>query len=116
MIIKNLTKNVIIGKNAEFCTSSFSKARGLMFSKKPKILIFIFKKEKIVPLHMFFVFFPIDALFLDKRKRIIEIKDNFMPFKYYKPKNKSMYIIELPAGAIKKTKTQIKDKISFSKR
>ena len=116
MIIKNLTKKVIIGKNAKSCKSIFSKARGLMFSKKPKILIFSFKKEKIIPLHMFFVLFPIDILFLDKKERVIELKEGFRPFSYYKPKNKAMCVIELPAGTIKKTKTQIKDKISFSKR
>ena len=65
-----------------------------MFSKR-KNLIFVFDKEEIVPLHMFFVFFPIDVLFLDKNKRIVEIKKDFKPFTYYRPKNKAMYVVEI---------------------
>ena len=78
----------------EICTSTWSKARGLMFSRK-KDLMFVFKKEKIIPLHMFFVFFPIHVLFLNKNKKIVEIKNNFKPFTFYTPKNKAMYIVEL---------------------
>ncbi|MBL7054752.1 DUF192 domain-containing protein [Candidatus Woesearchaeota archaeon] len=84
-----------------------------MFSTKPKTLIFIFKKEKIIPLHMFFVFFPIEVLFLDKNKIVAEIKENFKPFTFYSPRKKSKYIIELPKDSIKKSKTKINDKIIF---
>jgi uncharacterized membrane protein (UPF0127 family) len=78
----------------KICKSTWSKVRGLMFSKR-KNLIFIFEKEEVVPLHMFFVFFPIDVLFLDKNKKIVEIKRDFKPFSYYRPKNKAMYVVEL---------------------
>ena len=57
--------------------------------------MFVFKKEKIIPLHMLFVFFPINVLFLNKNKKIVEIKNNFKPFTFYTPKNKAMYIVEL---------------------
>ena len=65
-----------------------------MFSKR-KNLVFVFDKEVKESLHMFFVFYPIDVLFLDKDKRVVEIKRNFKPFKFYFPKNKAQYIIEL---------------------
>ncbi len=113
MRIKNTTRKSIIAKNAELCGNIFSKSLGLMFTLKPKTLIFIFKKEKIIPLHMLFVFYPIDVLFLDKNKAVAEIKENFRPFSFYTPKNKAQYIIELPQGAIKKTKTALGNKIKF---
>jgi hypothetical protein len=47
---------------------------------------------------MFFVFYPIDVLFLDRENRIVEIKRHFLPFTIYAPKKKSMTIIELPDG------------------
>jgi len=84
-----------------------------MFSRKSKSLVFIFKKEKIVPLHMLFVFYPIDVLFLDKNKIVVEIKENFKPFSFYNPKNKSKFVIELPKNTIRKTKTELGDKIEF---
>lgn len=74
--------------------SSWGKAKGLMFSRM-RNLIFVFDEEKIISLHMLFVFFPIDVLFLDKDKRIIEIKRNFRPFTFYTSKNKAKYVVEL---------------------
>ncbi len=113
MEIKNKTNGKVITKSAKLCASVFSKTVGLMFSKKPKTLIFKFNKEKIVPLHMFFVFFPIDVLFLDKNKTIIEIKENFKPFSFYNPKNKAGYIIEFPKDTIKNKKIRIGNKLNF---
>ncbi|MBD3248915.1 DUF192 domain-containing protein [Candidatus Woesearchaeota archaeon] len=78
----------------EIVEGAFGKARGLMFSKK-KNLIFVFHKERRVGLHMFFVFFPIDVLFLDEDKKIIEIKKNFKPFRFYKSKKKAKYVVEI---------------------
>lgn len=62
---------------------------------------------------MFFVFHPIDVLFLNKNKIVVEIKENFKPFSFYTPKNKAMYVIELGKDAIKSSKTEIGDKIEF---
>ena len=62
---------------------------------------------------MLFVFYPIDVLFLGKNKVVVEIKESLMPFTVYTPKNKAKYIIELPQGTIKKTKTVLRDKIKF---
>lgn len=84
-----------------------------MFSSKPRPLLFTFKKEKIIALHMFFVKFPIDVIFIDTDKKIVEIKENFKPWSYYKPKNKAMYVLELPQGTIKNTKTSVDDALSF---
>ncbi|MBU90447.1 hypothetical protein CMO94_02800 [Candidatus Woesearchaeota archaeon] len=114
MRIKNTTKKTLLAKNAKLCKNIFSKSIGLMFSR-PRSLIFIFKKEKIIPLHMLFVFYPIDVLFLNKNKIVVEIKENFKPFVFYTPKNKAMYVIELLKGAIKSSKTKIGDKIDFGK-
>jgi len=112
MEIKNSTRKNIIAKDAKTCSKIFSKTFGLMFSK-PRTLIFIFKKEKIVPLHMFFVFYPLDILFLNEKKVVVEKKENLRPFRTYSPKKKAMYILEMTKGIIKKSKTRIGDKIIF---
>ena len=62
---------------------------------------------------MFFVFYPIDVLFLDKNKIVVEIKENFKPFTFYNPKKKSKYILELQKNTIKKTETTLGNKIDF---
>jgi len=112
-MITNKTRKTLIAERHYNFKSPISKAIGLMFAMNPKNLIFIFKKEKIVPLHMFFVLFPIDVLFLDKNKIVVEIKENFRPFTSYIPKAKAKYVIELPKGMIKKSKTRLGDIISF---
>lgn len=110
-MIQNVTKRMVLAKEAKICKTSLSKAKGLMFSrkKKDKGLIFAFKKERLVSLHMFFVFYPIDVLFLDNNKKVVEIKRSFKPFTFYTPRNKAKYLIEL----LDCRNTRINDKIDF---
>ena len=115
MKIKNVTKNKILVNKTKLCKNFLNKSIGLILHKKlkDKGLIFIYKKEKKISLHMIFVFFPIDVLFLNKNKKVIDMKKNFKPFSFYIAKKKAKYILELPEGTIKKTKTEIGDKIKF---
>ncbi len=94
------------------CKSFLRKARGLMFSGK-KILLFEFKGEKLTPLHMFFVFFSIDVLFIDKNKIVVEIKKDLRPFSFYFPKNKSKFIIEAPAGIVDNKKIELGEELEI---
>ena len=115
-MIKNISSNKILANKTNLCTNIFSKAKGLMFSKKieDRGLVFIFKKDRIWSLHMLFVFFPIDVLWLNKDYKIVDMKENFAPFSLLaKPKEKSRFVVELPAGAIKNSDTIVGDKISF---
>lgn len=114
-MIINKTKNKKIWDNeVKLCPSILSQMKGFMFSKPDKALVFIFKKEKIVNLHMFFILHPIDVLWLDKKKKVVKIKENFKPFRVVVADKPAKYIIEMPAGAVSKSKTKIGDTISFS--
>jgi len=57
--------------------------------------------------------FPIDVLFLNEDWKVVEMKEDFKPFRYHRPKKKAMFIIELPEGSILKSKTKVGDIISF---
>ena len=114
MLIRNLTKRTIISKNAKLICNALSQSIGLMFSKKEnKALIFKFGKEKFISLHMLFVFYPIDVLFLDKDKIVVDRKESLKPFAFYKSRKKAMYAIELSNGSINKTNTRIGDEVGF---
>jgi hypothetical protein len=90
------------------------KAIGLMFKKKvEKPLIFMFNRKQFVPLHMFFVFTPIDVLYLDSEKNIVEIKENLQPFKMYNPKSTARFVIELPPNTISKFDIKVNQIASF---
>ena len=77
------------------CKTLHAQARGLMFSRK-KTALFIFRKEKKVIFHTWFVFYPIHFILLDKNKRVVEIKDFLKPFSTYRTKVKTKYVIESP--------------------
>jgi uncharacterized protein len=93
MIINKTTKQVISNQE-KFCKNILSQAIGLMFHKKQN-LVMTFPKERKISLHMFFVSFPIDVLILDKDYRVIEIKENFKPYSFWKSKKKGKYLVEL---------------------
>jgi uncharacterized membrane protein (UPF0127 family) len=97
-MIRNKTLKRVIAKNEKICSSIISKMIGLMFSPKKRSLVFVFNKEQKVPLHMMFVFFSIDVLFLDSSKKVVELKREFKPFRFYNPSKKAKYVIELPSG------------------
>ena len=67
MTLFNKTTGKKIIEKVSFARTSREKARGLMFKKKPDYaLVFENKKPSRlgISIHMFFVFFPIDAVFL----------------------------------------------------
>jgi uncharacterized membrane protein (UPF0127 family) len=111
-MLRNKARRTILSKKFTLCESRLRQARGLMFSSK-KDLIFVLDREKYVPLHMFFVFFPIDVLFLDKNKRVVDMKERFRPFTLYHPKALASHVLELQAGTIASSKTMLGDEISW---
>ena len=101
VLLKNITKNKIMSKNTKFADNFFKRAKGLMFSSRNNFnysLIFDLERNTVLgaSIHMFFVFFPINLIFVDENKKIVEIKRNLKPFQIYNPKHCCRYIIELP--------------------
>lgn len=98
-----------------YCKNVFSKAIGLRFHKKiiDKAYIFILNRPQIVSLDMVFVHFPIDVIFLDERKKVIDVKENFKPYSMYRSKKKTKTVIELPQGYVKNNKIKLNDDIKF---
>lgn len=99
--------------NPIFCESIFSKMRGQMFRSYAKNMVFVFEKEQKVPLHMMFVFFSIDVLFLDSSCRVVELIEGLKPFRFYSPKNKAKYVVEVPSGVINSNGIKVGTEINF---
>ncbi len=112
MKIENKTKRTILSETATACPRLFQKARGLMF-RSQQDLVFIEQKERYIPLHMLFVFYPIDVVYCNSEKRVVEIKENLRPWTFYSPREKALFVLELKAGTIEKTKTTINDLLAF---
>ncbi|NYT20006.1 MAG: DUF192 domain-containing protein [Methanosarcinales archaeon] len=106
----------VIASDVEYAKSMFSQAKGLMFrSSVPDsyAMIFMLSSPKKISLHMLFVPFPLDVLFLDVDKRIVKTT-------YLRPwvglgdsGEKIKYIIELPAGAMSRSDLSVGDHVMF---
>jgi uncharacterized protein len=112
MRITNRSKRSVVSESAQIRRSLWGKARGLMFSRHLD-LVFEFPSERNVPLHMLFVFHPIDVVFLDDNKKVVELRKDLQPWSFYSPKNRSRWVIELKAGAVRSSKTTIGDTLVF---
>ncbi|MDK2849426.1 MAG: uncharacterized protein PWP03_836 [Candidatus Woesearchaeota archaeon] len=111
-MIRKKTETII--PQAAYLTNTWQHAKGLMFTFKMKHpLVFAFNKERRVPLHMFFVFYPIDVIYLDSKKTVVEMKENFKPFTKYNPKHKAKYVIEVENGFINSKNIQLNDVFDF---
>jgi len=112
-MIKNNTKKNVIADTYKPCRNVFSKSMGQMFRWKIEPMIFFFSSERVIPLHMLFVFFPIDVLLLDSGKNVVEIEQDFRPFTFYTPKHKAKYVVELPMGTVIEKKISLGDQLEF---
>lgn len=108
----NTSKKRVLAQDAEERDTFLGNGLGLMFRKRQSMIL-SFPSEGIRALHMWFVFFPIDVLFLDKSQKVVEIKENFVPWSVYFPRKKARYVVEIPKGWTKKSKTDIGDRIVF---
>lgn len=76
-----------------------------MFRGKPDYaLVFELEKETRLgaSIHMLFVFFPIDVVYLDSGKKVVDIKSGLKPWSLnYTPKKAAKYFVEFPVGKLR---------------
>jgi len=92
---------ILLAENAKYCDDAFTRGLGLMFTFPWRAAVLVNKKESVVhaSIHMFFVFYPLDIIWLDSNQQIVEIKRHVYPFTpFVQPRRKARYVVELPAG------------------
>jgi len=57
--------------------------------------------------------FPIDVLFLDREKTVVGVEENLSPGRFAPVRWKAKTVLELPAGTIRRTRTQLGDRIEI---
>ena len=63
--------------------------------------------------HTFFMKFPIDVIFLNKKNQVIATIENLQPNRITRLYPKAVSVLELPAGTIEKTSTVVGDEIEI---
>ncbi len=106
-MIEIINRGVILADKVRFNEDVLSKIRGLMFSRplrRGEALVLVANEEGIfeTTLHMFFVFFTIDIVWLDKEYRVVDKKKDVRSFTpLIIPKKPAKYVIEFPKDTAK---------------
>ena len=108
MTIRNLTKNIALADKITVANTPLKRMKGLLgrASFAPGEALIIAPCQSV---HMLFMKFPIDVIFLDRDKRAVGLCPELKPFQCSPIFWKSACAIELPAGIIKRTNTQMGD-------
>lgn len=110
MKIFNATKNTVIAHQVVTANSLLHRAMGLLNHKSLKQ-----GEALIIPrcqaIHMFFMRFPIDVIFVDGKNSVVGVVAKIKPFQLSPIFWKADYAIELPVGTIEQSKISFGDLI-----
>ena len=113
MILKH--NGILIASKVDIADNFRSKTLGLMFRKTIQdkyALLFILKEPEAVGVHMLFMRFSIDAIFLDMEKKIIATAA-LRPWFGYKQIKGVKYFIEMKHNTVGRYGMKSGDIISF---
>lgn len=110
--IRNATKNTVIAGQARVADTFLSRMVGLLNrrSLSPDEALIITRCQSI---HMFFMRFAIDAIFVDRSNQVVGLVKGIKPFRLSPIFFKSSFVIELPQGSIVQSETSVGDKIEM---
>lgn len=111
-MIFNVTKDAVVARSFEEARTSWQQMRGLMF-RNITPLVFFFDKEQRVELHSFFCRASMDLVLLNDEWEVVELFRDWGPWRTYRSREKASYLIELPAGSIFSSRTELGDIIHF---
>jgi uncharacterized membrane protein (UPF0127 family) len=108
--IINQTKNTVLAEDAVIADTLSLRLKGLLGKnelKRGQALI-LYPCNSI---HTFFMRFPIDVIFVDRKNKVVFLKNNLLPWRLSPILPKAKFVIEFPSGAITETKTTCGDEI-----
>jgi hypothetical protein len=108
--------STIIASDVEFARTLLSQIKGLMFRRnipQSYALIFDLSKPQKISLHMLFVPFPIDVVFLNEHRQISSTCTLRPWIGLGYSRKKVRYVIELSAGTIDQNDLRIGDVLDF---
>lgn len=106
---------------AEIADTESKRKLGLMFRKglpEHQGMLFIFEREDTYSFWMKNMQIPLDILWINKDKGIVDIKINVLPCKDscegFSPRAKAIYVLEVNAGFTEKNRIKIGDEVSIN--
>ena len=110
--VVNTNRKTTLATNLEVAGSGAKRSKGLLGRKglAPGGGMWIVPCEAV---HTFFMQFPLDLVYLDRKHRVKKVRSNVPPWRL-SACFVAHSIMELPAGTIRKTQTQPGDILEFS--
>ncbi|MEI7768882.1 MAG: DUF192 domain-containing protein [Chloroflexales bacterium] len=110
--VTNITRGSLIAERCEQARSFFARGRGLMGREQLGsgcgLLI-----DPCASIHTFFMRFPIDVVFIDRAGRVVGLRAAMPPGRPYAGAWRARAVIELPAGVIAASRTEVGDVIEL---
>lgn len=118
--IINTSNQVITTLEIEFADDDFERQTGLMYRtsmKNNRGMLFVFDKSEMKSFYMKNTYLPLDIIFIDGHKKIINISKNAKPLSEQSILSESpaKYVLEINAGLSNKWNLKPGDSIDFSK-
>jgi hypothetical protein len=108
--VDNLTRGETVVSQGQVANNYWSRLRGLIGHKplaEGEALL-------IVPcnsIHTHFMGFPIDVLYVDRALKIVGLDETMVPWRFGRLHRGACFVVELPAGRIAATGTQMGDQL-----
>jgi uncharacterized membrane protein (UPF0127 family) len=110
--IANVTRGTVYGSEIRVADSGWSRLIGLLgkSSLPPGGGLLI---EPSSGVHTFGMRFAIDVIALDRKLRVCGVWEDLRPFRLAAISLKTHKVLELPVGAIRRTRTQLNDQLAL---
>lgn len=112
MVVRNITRNTLLADKCSHARTFFARFRGLQLKKDLPAGCGLL----ITPcnsIHMLFMRFPIDVVFLARDLTVLHIEEGIKPWRVSKVIRKSYNVLELPAGTSTATGTRPGDRLEM---
>jgi len=112
MIVRDVNRNTILAAGCDTADTFRTRLAGLMGRKSLEdgCGVLITPSNSI---HMFFMRFPIDVLFLDRDNVVVHIIEGIKPWRVSKIISKAYSVLELPYGSVRSSSTETGDRLEF---
>lgn len=108
--IENTTRGTVLAESCPVARSTRDRTVGLLRTAQSTLgdglLI-----ERSPSIHMFFMSYPIDAIFLDADRRVVRIAADLRPWRVVAWARRSRDCYEAPAGTAARTGTAVGDQL-----
>ncbi len=110
--VYNTTRNSCLGEQIGMADSSLRRLVGLLGKRSlaPGRGLFIVPSQAI---HTVGMAFPIDVVFVDKRYSVLGVREAVRPFRVTRVFWKASGVLELPAGTIRESRTEVGDQLKL---